>query len=232
MGEGYGRQVTRTLARAVIAFQLTASCASPVPATSEADAIEVIDGSGGTWSTAPAGEDEIALRFRDTPHGVRVGTTAPWAVSLVVDGHTVSEPVFRIPDALPPPERVELSVEGHDLLVRFSGVPLSTLLPDDPNAPDDPVLTWLRLRPRNGSWRLVSDGLVTVQLRASSVAPGPDGSVQIDGPDGRWVLNSDAPATTSRFTGGRWVFDTAPSLYAQQPYPRTGITFTPSPSPR
>ena len=229
MDEGYARHVTRHLPFAVFAFQLAASCASPAPATTPAEAIEVVDRSGGTWSAAPAAEDEIALRFRDTPHGIRVSTTAPWEVSLVVDGRTVSEPVFRIPDALPPPERVELSVEGHDLLVRFSGAPLSTLLPD---APDDPVLTWLRLRPRNGSWRLVSDGLVTVQLRASSVAPGPDGSVQIDGPDGRWVLSSDAPATTSRFTGGRWVFDTAPSLYEQQPYPRTGVTFTPSPSPR
>lgn len=102
-------------------------------------------------------------------------------------------------------------------------------LTDHPDAPDDPVLSWVRLRQRGDSWRIALRGLHRWNL------PGPVRSEQrgdsrtLHTPQGRFEYSSDAPVSHSLATPDGWLRDTRPSLAAAQPYPRTGITWSVSP---
>ena len=209
---------------------MLAACAAPSPAPPPPDVPATVDLSP-PWSVVPGGDGEVALRFEDSPHGVRVslGSTARLpgpGVALVVDGRTVGDPLIAVPTAIGHATRVSIGSEGYDLLVRFASQSLSSLS-TDPEAPDDPALTWIRIRPRNGSWRIVLDGLGEVELPATEVGYGSEAQVQLTGPEGRFELTTNAPATTTRSGDGTWTMDTAPSLHERVPYPRTGITWTP-----
>ena len=191
------------------------------------------------WAVVSQDAAEIALRFGTSGEGVRVwldGTEGHVAgVSPVQDGRTLSvrDGAVAWPlVAMAFPERIvraEIEVQGIDLVVRAYGPPIRdvTLRPD---APDDPVITWVRLRPRLVDWRIVVDGLGTVSLPAPSrpVEASEGGwTWTIDGALGPVALDTNAPAWTSAVSPVRWSFDTTPSLEAIQPYPRTGLTWTP-----
>jgi len=183
------------------------------------------------WTQVPAADGERAFRFADSPHGVRValGPNNAFAgpgIALVTDGQTVGEPMLGVSPTVGPPTSLTISSEGYDLLVRYSSRPLSELS-RDPDAPDDPALTWLRIRPRNGSWRLVLDGLGTLSVAADHVAVGDADTLRIVGSQGTFQLSTDAPATSTQKWPGHWVLDTSPSVRERAPYPRTGITWTP-----
>lgn len=187
---------------------------------------------GAPWSVAHQADDAVALRFADTPHGVWIarGGDGPPGVSPIVDGRRVGAPLVAIaaPDA--PLAALTVRTEGHDAVIRFSGPPLSTLTAVG-GAPEDPVLTWVRVRPRDGSWRVVLDGLGTVALPAEVVAPGGDALVRVDGPEGAFALTTTAPAWRSSWDGATFRLDPGPSLHRREPYPRTALTWWPRVSP-
>lgn len=182
------------------------------------------------WHVVQQDSDVVALRFEDTAHGVRVflGPTDRFAqagASPVVNGQTVGHPMLGVPAAIGPAESVTVRSEGHDLLVRFASQPLD-LVSRDPLAPEDPALTWLRLRPRNGSWRIVMDGLGTLNLPAEAVHPS-SGGVSLRGTSGTMDVQTDAPDTITTWTDGVWHLSTLPSVHARAPYPRTAFTWNP-----
>lgn len=227
------------MVRPLITASVLAGCAAP-PAPEPVWRAHPEVSVSAPWSVVTQSDDEVALRFRDTPHGVRVslGPSTHWTsagVSLVVDGATLGShevPIIGVPAAIGPAQTVSITSEGHDLRVRFASRPLSELAG---GAPDDPALTWMRLRPRNGSWRVITDGLATLSLPATAVRPSATQDVFIDGPAGTFDLFSDAPRTTSLFIEGTWTMSTAPSLQDHAPYPRTAFTYrpvSPSPTPR
>lgn len=182
------------------------------------------------WHVVQQDNDVVALRFEDTAHGVRVflGPTDRFAqagASPVVNGQTVGHPMLGVPPAIGPAESVTVRSEGYDLLVRFASQPLNTLS-HDPLAPADPALTWLRLRPRNGSWRIVMDGLGTLSLPADAAHPSSAG-VALRGSSGSMDVQTDAPEVTTSWADGVWHLSTLPSVHARAPYPRTAFTWNP-----
>ena len=89
---------------------------------------------------------------------IRAGRT------LRPDGHPLVAPPWR-------PERAEIVSEGLDVVVRLYGPALNEVT-SHPEAPDDPVHTWVRVRPRDTGWRVVVTGLATLSLPAPTrVAP-------------------------------------------------------------
>ena len=182
------------------------------------------------WQVVQQDDDVVALRFSDTPHGVRVflGPSARWdhaGASPVVDGETVGLPMVGVPTAVGPAKAVSIRSEAHDLLVRFSSQPLDTLT-NDPAAPADPALTWIRLRPRNGSWRIVLDGLGDLNLPAHTAQPS-DAGIRLSGPSGVLDVRSEAPEFTSSLVNDTWRLSTLPSVDVRAPYSRTAFTWSP-----
>ncbi len=182
------------------------------------------------WQVVQQDDDVIALRFDDTAHGVRVflGPSDRWSqagASPVVDGQTVGHPMLGVPLAIGPTQTVTVRSEGHDLLVRFASQPLQTLT-TDPLAPPDPALTWMRMRPRNGSWRMVMDGLGTLNLPTTSAHPSSAGT-KLSGAFGTMDVETDAPEVQTFWADGVWQLSTLPSLEARAPYPRTAFTWAP-----
>jgi len=189
------------------------------------------------WAVVSQDDDEIAVRFGLSGEGARVwlrdqpGRAA--GVSPVHDGRTfevaddgVAWPLVAWPDGV---ERVEVLVQGIDLVVRAYGPSIFEVTRRD-DAPDDPVITWVRLRPRPEDWRIVVDGLGTVSLPPPSgpVLPSAGGfEWTMSGSAGAVEIDTNAPAWGSASTPSRWHLDVWPSLAAVQPYPRTGLTWTP-----
>jgi hypothetical protein len=195
---------------------------APIPVT-----LEVED----PWVLVSQDASEVAIRFGETGDGVRIWTasgTSPVHAGRTLDGPLIAWPY---PDRL---DRVEVRVQGIDLVVRAYGPPIHSVTGRD-DAPDDPILTWVRYRPRGEDWRVVVDGLGVITL------PAPIGPItaseggftwSLQASDARFALDTNAPAWSSRIAAGAWVLDLGPSLAVQQPYPRTGLTWTPlSPSP-
>jgi hypothetical protein len=129
--------------------------------------------------------------------------------------HTVSDAVIE--------------VDGVDLFVRLGGPALKTLTAL-PEAPDDPAIAWIRVRPRGQDWRLIVTGLVTVSLPGDGLAAhgDDDGEIAMSTAWGTVTLGTDAPRHRSK-AGPRWWFDTFPALDAHAPYPKTTITWKPAP---
>jgi hypothetical protein len=182
------------------------------------------------WQVVQQDDDVIALRFNDTPHGVRVflgpsDRSHQAGASPVVDGRTVGRPMLGVPHAIGPARTVKVRSDGYDLLVRFASQPLDEVS-HDALAPADPALTWLRLRPRNDSWRIVMDGLGTLTLPADGAHPSTAGTA-LSGPAGTMDVETDAPVVSTTWTDGVWQLSTLPSVEARVPYPRTAFTWTP-----
>lgn len=190
------------------------------------------------WNLVQQDEDSIALRFADTPDGVRVTLRRDArgrvpGVTLVHAGETLE--VRDGPDRWPlvaagwpdrPLSAAVVEVEGWDVFVRLAGPPLDSVS-SHPDAPDDPVLTWVRIRRRGEDWRIVVTGLATVSVPGSDVGVEVVGDeVRMDTAWGEFRWTTDAPAHDSA-TGARWWWTTRPSLGRFAPYPKTAITWTP-----
>jgi hypothetical protein len=224
----------------IFSIAVLAGCADPAapPATQPSPPVRLE--MEAPWVVARQEEDSIVLRLGDGAHGARVqllpdvGGRIP-GVSPIHAGHTleVEEEGTRWPliaVAYPdlPLGRVEISVEGVDLVVRYYG-PLLSEVADRADAPADPVITWVRMRSRPEDWRIVMDGLGTVSLAAEDlqVSPGQPAGWLVAGEPGGLSLTSEAVRWHTARTSTRWAFSTLPALQASQPYPRTAMTWTP-----
>lgn len=181
----------------------------------------------------------MVLRVGDSADGARVqfapgdrGRTR--GVSPIAGGRTLE---VADGDALTPliafpyPDRALTSVaitnDGPDLLVRVAGPPIKdlTALPD---APRDPVLTWVRLRPRGSSWRIAIDGITTLSLPGATEGhAAADGAVDLACPYGTVAFTSNAKASRSSDDGALWTWTDEAAIEAHDPYPHTAMTLTP-----
>jgi len=193
---------------------------------------------GGDWVIVEESPRELVLRLGDSPHGVRVVLAETEGgrrigVAPIHDGRTlelrdgdVTTPVFAWPFPDHPLTAASVEVEGPDLVVRLQGPPLQDVT-DHPDAPADPVLCWVRIRPRGSTWRFALRGVHRITVPALD-------SIEYRGVERVWeddwgwfAVQTDAPAITGHQDGTRLVWDTSPSIDLAQPYPKTGITWTP-----
>ncbi len=188
------------------------------------------------WRLVSQDATSVVLRVGDGADGARIqlardergrlpGVT-PIAKGDALDVQDGSDRWPLIAVAFPdrPLTSVDITTEGADLLVHIAGPALTSVV-DDPQAPDDPVLTWVRLRPRGDSWRVVVDGIATVSLpggaRGSASSTGTIGLVA----GGRAIdFHTGAPSYASSDDRVRWQFADQASLAAKAPYPRTTLT--------
>lgn len=156
-------------------------------------------------------------------------------VSIVYDGKTLGiddgarhwpTAAVGFPDHPITDARVE--TDGPDLVVRLEGPALSEVT-DHPAAPKDPVLTWVRIRPRpTAGWRVVVDGMATLSLPAGPVQPTSDETITLRTEHwGQFELVPGGRATRSEMNARRWSWSTTPSLERIDPYPRTRLTWHP-----
>ncbi|TNE90252.1 MAG: hypothetical protein EP330_08790 [Deltaproteobacteria bacterium] len=178
------------------------------------------------WSVGHDGGSHLNLRYGDSAEGVRVQLEPsedwPIGVSPIQGGRPMrAHGALMVAPPLPP-ARVEIRSEGPDLLVRLFGPPLNALT-DREDAPEDPTLTWVRLRPRGSSWRIVLDGV---------------GQVAVEGSTCHWTgrawkigehteLQTAALAWRSWIDADAWFLDVTPAVELADPYPRTAWTWTP-----
>ena len=104
------------------------------------------------WRVREQSEALIALQYGATSDGITVGLGEQPGVTLVIGGSPLEvdgKPLLGLPYPELPIARVEIRAEGIDLVVRIAGPPLRQVS-KHPEAPDDPVLTWVRIRPRIG----------------------------------------------------------------------------------
>lgn len=193
---------------------------------------------GPDWSIVQQDATGIVLRHRGGNDGVRV-TLAPGpdgrtpGVAPVIDGRTWEireggrvRPAFAPAHADRAVAAAAIQAQGPDLLIRLSGPPLDELI-EHPLAPKDPVLSWVRLRPRAGSWRIVLQGLHTIRLAGPASVEERGRERQVDGPWGSFVLHDTPPVAIGASEPGAWWLDTTPSAHATEPYPRLSLTWTP-----
>lgn len=179
------------------------------------------------WLVAHESAEVLSLRYGDSAEGVRLQLIAEedWqvGVSPIHGGRPIQ--MGHAPMVMPPgpPRRIEVLSQGPDLVVRMSGEPLSEFS-RHPEAPDDPVLTWVRLRPRGSSWRIILDGMGRVSIPGAQSSSWTGEAWQV-GPS--VLLQSNAQQTSSAIGPDGWSFDTSPSAELADPYPRTAWTFTP-----
>lgn len=175
----------------------------------------------------------------DSADGARV-QFAPGArgrergVSPIAGGKTleVADGAALVPMiGFPYPDRgltsVAITSDGPDLLIRVAGPPLADVTAAA-DAPTDPVLTWIRLRPRGPSWRIAIDGIATLSLPGTTEGhAAADGTITLYGPFGTAAFASNAKATRSATGGARWTWTDEPAIEVHDPYPHTALTLTP-----
>lgn len=230
-------------ARVVVAILLSVGCTS-VAAPSDPTSSPTLDlDLTEDWHVVEQDPSQIVLRHRDGADGVRINL-APTAqgrwpgVAPILAGETWElrerdriRPIWAVPFADRAPARVSVSVQGPDLLVRFEGPPLTELVAH-PNAPSDPVLSWVRLRPRPGSWRIVLQGLHvwTVPSQGLQVREAGDRR-SMSTAWGEFVIDEPVPVSVSASDRRSAWIDTSPAAASLDPYPRVGLTWTPTGPP-
>jgi hypothetical protein len=210
-------------------------CAQDEPGPAPLPAPPIVLDLAAPWRVVEQTDAHVAVRLGDTAHGARIQVAADGrgrvpGVSPIHNGATLDAPEAdrRWPlVAVAYPERalsrVEVASQEFDLTVRFYGPELHQVA-QRPDAPSDPVLTWVRLRPRTTDWRVVLDGLGTLSL-PSPVRASP--SWTLTTPHGPVQLESGAADWRTASSRERWFFSTKPALQAIDPYPRTALTLTP-----
>jgi hypothetical protein len=183
------------------------SPALPVPAIS-------VDGQ---WVATEAGVDRIGIRH-DNGDGVVVRFSTAPEVTLIKGGRPTG---VRFTPPTNDLTAITIKTEGPDLLVRLSGQPLNTLT-DHPEAPHDPTLTWLRVRPRSSGWRIILDGLGTLHLPEGPVTPLSEG-FRLSADGNHYDITIDAKAHTSWVEDG-WHLSTTPAVHQADAYPRLSLS--------
>ncbi len=196
---------------------------------------------GSPWHVAHTDENGLNLQLANSPDGVRItlGTDERGRVpgiSPIRAGKTleVSDGGRLWPlVAVPFPDRrlsqVEVLVQGVDLVVRFFG-PALAAVSDHPEADERPILTQIRIRPRQDTWRIAVEGVTTWSLpgRQLTARPKVGRGWMVESDWGSFALETRAPAYGSAL-GARWWLDSKASIDEFQPYAKTATTWTPSP---
>jgi hypothetical protein len=185
----------------------------------------------------------VMVQLGDSADGVRVDLASreriagvspidrgrPWELRAD-DGR--SWPLVAVGHPEAPLSSAEIVSQGPDLVVRLAGPALSSLT-DNPHAPSDPALTWVRLRQRGHDWRIVVDGLATLSIPVERPNPvrRDDGEIEVAGVTGILRLGNGVSRWSSTWEpdSGRWTFSTDPALAAVEPYGRIHVTWTPTP---
>lgn len=196
---------------------------------------------GSMWSVVEEDASFATFRYGSTAHGVRVGFPSPQCqaciagVSPIADGTTRSIqrntndiPMFSWPASADPVRDVRVIAQGPDLLVQFAGAPLNEMS-THPQAPGDPVLSWVRLRPRDDSWRMILTGVHRWSLPETAHAHRGDGR-EVLSAWGSFTYSTEADRVQCSKSGDIWVWDTLSSVHTVRPYPKTGITWVPKPN--
>lgn len=228
----------RQLLLPILGLGLTATWSlGPRPANGAPPAVSLSD----DWQIVEQSDHHLVLRYKTSNEGVRINLAVDDrgrqpGVALVLNGRTwevqdadLLHPAWGLPYLDRPPSQIDIISQGPDLLIELRGPPLSTLV-EHPEAPDDPVLSRLRIRPRPQSWRVITQGLHVWSLPAREL--------QIEHLGDRRIIRSQwgtltlegAPAR-ARSVGSpdRLWIDTTPSAEAFDPYPRIGLTVPVSP---
>lgn len=194
-----------------------------------------------SWEVVERSEDVVVFRYRDSAHGVRINLRpgprgrVP-GVAPILHGKTweVHEgerlfPLFAMPYADREPRGVEIRSQGPDLFIELRGPPLGELV-DHPEAPDDPVLSRLRIRPRPGSWKIIAQGLHLWSFPAQDLSLHQLGDARtLSCAWGVVHLQGRASGSRSLWTPDRLWIDTTPSAAAFDPYPTLELTVPLSP---
>jgi hypothetical protein len=116
--------------------------------------------------------------------------------------------------------------QGPDLLVRLEGPPIKSWS-DHPQAPSDPLLSWVRLRIRSdGTWRIVLRGLHDVALPSGEwVESGDEGTLRTS--MGAFFLRGKVPGVRTALTADAWLWTSIGALHVQEPYPQMSFTVRP-----
>jgi hypothetical protein len=226
-------------------LSMAMACTTPPPPTPDAP-----DPPTPTVDVAPDWvivEDErthLALRWRDTSDGVRIqfaqhGTRLA-GVSPIIGGQTYDIDVSgqRVPMFTPawPEHAITAAVverKGPDLLIRLQGVPLSELTSNS-EVPADPMLTWLRLRHRGDTIRIVARGLFVWRLPAHGLTHSARRLTRVTTTESWGTFSWDdtaAAAWTSSMDDNVWRYDNSASLTIDEPYLRMGVTWQLPPRP-
>jgi hypothetical protein len=181
------------------------------------------------WREAWRDAGALAVQLGDSPSGVRVQWVGRSGVTPVVDGKTmeIDDTPWVSPAWTAPISAVTVESEGPDLVVRFTGPPLDQLT-THPDAPADPAIAWVRLRPAADSWRISTTGLVGLLFPVSAARPTDRGEVLLTNEWGSFRLELDDPVHTEQ-DDHRWRLDTRPLLDRARPYPVVGLRFIPRP---
>lgn len=186
------------------------------------------------WRVDRTEEGAVVLRVGDSPDGARVQFAVDArgrqpGVTLIAGGRTLEVddqgalwPLIGVPYPDRALASVAITSDGPDLVVRIAGPAIRAVTGSGAD-PDDPVLTWIRVRPRGTSWRAGVDGLFTLTL-----PPGAEGAADNDGSIAlRTGFGAVSFATTAKesasASGGRWSWTNVPALAAFDPYPHATI---------
>lgn len=224
---------------------LAAACRAPQPETpATAPPVATVAPSptiavAAPWKLEKNEDGVVVLRLGDSAQGARVDLrrTADGGMPGVAPIHggrtyIVADGVDRWPMIAVghpdvPLSAARIEVDGLDLVVRLDGPPLRALT-GDPQAPDEPAHTIVRLRPRARDWRIVIDGLTTVSAAGAARArPADDGAVSVEHAWGRYELTTTAVKLGSAMGPARWWASTVPSLRLYAPMRRVAFTWAP-----
>lgn len=164
---------------------------------------------------------DISLHHTQSEDGVIVDYSGEdVGLSLVLNGKRTPMTLISPPDSHL--SRLAIKSDGPDLIVRFYGPPIAEIT-DHPEAPVDPVLTWLRLRHRPNGWRVILDGLFDLNLPANSSVKPTSGGVELRAPFGTIDYSTEAAATSSSHDSSSLRFSTTPAVDEADAYPRSVV---------
>lgn len=185
--------------------------------------------------------DEGQWTFHSFKHPAHVTLSLrpeKFGVSLTYENRTMDTPLDHRTEPLIAPtfsadalSKVEIETQGIDLVIRLEGPPLHEWT-GQPSAPNDPVISWTRVRVRGKSWRFILRGLQRWNLPASPEGPHPKPSenegFSFTHGFGSWSYRTNAKALSGQKTRDHWYIDTSGSVWVKDPYPTTVIDWTPS----
>jgi len=151
--------------------------------------------------------------------------------TLPNDSIPLLSPPFQSEDI----SKTSVESQGIDLVIRLEGPSLREWTEDE-SAPEDAVLSWIRVRVRGRSIRFAMKGVQQWTLPVSQEGPfpisDPQGGISFDHGFGHWRYQTEALGIRGQKSREVWFIDTSPSIELMGPYPNTVLDWTPIPEPQ